>query len=140
MFSARDLPTGAGFDPSTGFNWTPTADQLGVHVVAFVVNDPYGASDEETVVITVTLKPNTAPILEALEPVVVTPGQTLSVQVVADDPDGDNAQLKYQLQEAPAGMTVSATGLIEWAIGPEPPLAVGPSSSASVFWPATRFL
>jgi len=119
VFSARELPTGAGFDPSTGFNWTPTADQLGVHVVVFVANDPHGASDEETVVITVTLKPNTAPILEALEPVVVTRGDTLSVQVVADDPDGDNAQLKYQLQDASAGMTVSATGLIEWAIGPE---------------------
>ncbi|MAE32297.1 MAG: hypothetical protein CMO43_12050, partial [Verrucomicrobiales bacterium] len=119
VFSARDLPTGAGFDPSTGFNWTPTADQLGVHEVVFVVNDPHGASDEETVIITVTLKPNTAPTLEALEPVVVTRGDTLSVQAVADDPDGDNAQLKYQLQDAPAGMTVSATGLIEWATGPE---------------------
>ncbi|MBC8244538.1 MAG: immunoglobulin domain-containing protein, partial [Verrucomicrobia bacterium] len=119
VFSARDLPDGAGFDASSGFNWTPTTEQLGVHEVVFAVKDPHGASDEETVIITVTLKPNAAPTLEALEPAVVTRGDTLSVQVVADDPDGDNAKLKYQLQDAPAGMTVSGTGLIEWPTGPE---------------------
>jgi len=119
VFLARDLPSGAEFDASSGFNWTPTTEQLGVHEVLFEVRDPHGASDEELMVITVTLKPNIAPTLEGLEPVVVARGDTLSVQVVADDPDGDNAKLAYQLQDAPAGMIVSANGLIAWATGPE---------------------
>jgi hypothetical protein len=71
------------------------------------------------VVITVTSKPNVAPTIEALEPVLVTRGDKLSVQVVADDSDGDNAKLKFQLQNAPAEMTVSAKGLIEWTTSPE---------------------
>jgi hypothetical protein len=119
VFSAKDLPTGAEFDSSSGFNWTPTTEQLGVHEVLFGVKDPHGAADEELVVITVTLKPNVPPTIETLDPVVVTRGEKLSVQVVADDPDGDNAKLKYQLQNAPAEMTVSVNGLIEWTTSPE---------------------
>jgi hypothetical protein len=67
----------------------------------------------------VTSKPNVAPTIEALEPVLVSRGEKLSVQVFADDSDGDNANLKYRLQNAPAEMTVSAMGLIEWATTPE---------------------
>jgi len=119
VFSAKDLPTGAEFDSSSGFNWTPTTEQLGVHEVLFGVKDPHGAADEELVVITVTLKPNVPPTIETLDLVVVTRGEKLSVQVVADDPDGDNAKLKYQLQNVPAEMTVSVNGLIEWTTSPE---------------------
>jgi hypothetical protein len=119
VFSAKDLPSGAEFDSSTGLTWTPTEEQLGVHEVVFSVKDPHGAADEELVIITVTLKPNVPPTIEALEPVVVTRGDKLSVQVVADDPDGDNAKLKYQLQNAPVEMTISASGLIEWATDSE---------------------
>ncbi len=75
--------------------------------------------DDEIVVFTVTSKPNVAPTIEALEPVLVSRGEKLSVQVFADDSDGDNANLKYRLQNAPAEMTVSAKGLIEWTTTPE---------------------
>jgi hypothetical protein len=67
----------------------------------------------------VTPKPNVVPTIEALEPVLVSRGDKLSVQVVADDSDGDNAKLKYQLQNAPGEMTISAKGLIEWTTSPE---------------------
>ena len=119
VFVSEDLPTGAEFDASSGFSWMPTEEQLGVHEVLFEVKDPHGSEDDELVVITVTPKPNVVPTIEALEPVLVSRGDKLSVQVVADDSDGDNAKLKYQLQNAPGEMTISAKGLIEWTTSPE---------------------
>ena len=38
------------------------------------------------------------------------------MQVIADDPDGDNAKLKYLLKDAPAGMQISGSGLIQWTV------------------------
>jgi len=119
VFLVEELPLGAEFDSLSGFNWTPTEEQLGVHEVFFGVKDSHGAGDDELVVITVTSKPNVAPTIEVLEPIVVSRGDNLSVQVVADDSDGDNAKLKYQLQNAPVGMTISTKGLIEWKTSPE---------------------
>jgi hypothetical protein len=119
VFVSEDLPTGAEFDASSGFSWMPTEEQLGVHEVLFEVKDPHGSEDDELVVIMVTPKPNVVPTIEALEPVLVSRGDKLSVQVVADDSDGDNAKLKYQLQNAPGEMTISAKGLIEWTTSPE---------------------
>ena len=39
----------------------------------------------------------------------------MTVQVLATDPNGDDAALTYALESAPDGMTISATGLITWA-------------------------
>jgi len=119
VFNAVDLPSGAEFDVSSGFSWMPTEEQLGVYKVLFQVEDQQGSVDDELVVFTVTSKPNVAPTIQSLEPVLVTRGDQLSVQVIADDPDGDNAKLKYQLQNAPAEMTISDKGLIEWTTTPE---------------------
>ncbi|MDB4712819.1 hypothetical protein OAF43_01215, partial [bacterium] len=119
VFNVVDLPSGAEYDVSSGFSWMPTEEQLGVYKVLFQVEDQQGSGDDELVVFTVTPKPNVAPTIESLEPVLVTRGDRLSVQVIADDPDGDNAKLKYQLQNAPAEMTISAKGLIEWMTTPE---------------------
>jgi hypothetical protein len=52
--------------------------------------------------------------MATIEPVTVRTGETLEVQVVANDPDGDNAKLKYLLTNAPEGMQVSGSGLIQW--------------------------
>ena len=49
-----DLPAGAVFDSISGFSWTPTQEQLGVHQALFAVTDPHGIRDEELVVVTVT--------------------------------------------------------------------------------------
>jgi hypothetical protein len=54
MFATVDLPAGAFFDSGSGFNWTPSQEQLGVHQVLFAVTDPHGIRDEELVVVTVT--------------------------------------------------------------------------------------
>jgi uncharacterized protein (TIGR03437 family) len=54
--SAMDLPIGSMFNPATGvFNWTPTAPQVGTHVVTFRVTDNAQPplSDMKTVAINV---------------------------------------------------------------------------------------
>lgn len=53
-YTASGLPPGASFDPDgKEFSWTPTYAQSGAYAVTFVVEDRYGASDFETVTITV---------------------------------------------------------------------------------------
>ena len=116
-FTTGNLPEGAAYNSDEGFLWTPGLALVGAHDVKFIATDPHGASGTLTVRINVTA--NVALTITALEPVVVSRGGKLSVQVIADDPDGDNAKLKYQLQNAPAEMTISAKGLIEWTTTPE---------------------
>ena len=116
-FTTGNLPEGAAYNSDEGFLWTPGLALVGAHDVKFIATDPHGASGTLTVRINVTA--NVALTISALEPVVVSRGGKLSVQVIADDPDGDNAKLKYQLQNAPAEMTISDKGLIEWTTTPE---------------------
>lgn len=53
-FFAADLPAGAVFDPaSRTFSWQPTRAQSGNYAVTFGVRDEGGATDTETVTITV---------------------------------------------------------------------------------------
>jgi hypothetical protein len=72
---------------------------------------------KSVVSVQVTLKANVAPTIDPIDAVVVDAGETLEVQVVADDPDGDNSKLEYQLTDAPEGMQISDSGLIQWAVG-----------------------
>jgi hypothetical protein len=54
-----------------------------------------------------------------LDPVIVNAGESMQVQVVSDDVDGDNETLRYVLDNAPAGMQVSGEGLIQWSVDNE---------------------
>jgi hypothetical protein len=54
VYSVTSLPVGAVFDPETGFRWSPSEGQVGVHEVMFFVADPLGAQSSETVTITVS--------------------------------------------------------------------------------------
>jgi hypothetical protein len=116
-FTTGNLPEGAAYNPEEGFLWTPGLALVGAHDVLFIATDPHGASG--TLTVRINVKANVALTITALEPVVVSRGEQLSVQVIADDPGGDNAKLKYQLQNAPPEMTISAKGLIEWTTTPE---------------------
>ena len=62
---------------------------------------------------------NSPPTIEPFDPVVVSAGDTVQIQVVADDTDGDISKLRYVLRNQPEGMTISASGLIEWTLGSE---------------------
>jgi hypothetical protein len=67
-------------------------------------------------VLEVSVTANALPTLAAIDPVSVKTGGSLELQVVADDPDGDNAKLKYLLRHAPEGMAISGSGLIQWVV------------------------
>jgi plastocyanin len=88
--------------------------ETAVHSVTVIVLDGENAMGKQVLEVSVTA--NVPPTLAALDPVDVKTGGSLELQVVADDPDGDNATLKYLLKDAPVGMQISGSGLIQWAV------------------------
>ncbi|MBT3913344.1 MAG: hypothetical protein HOF22_09135 [Verrucomicrobia bacterium] len=81
-------------------------------------------------VLEVSVMANALPTLAAIDPVTIETGATLEVQVIADDPDGDNAKLKYRLKNAPTGMQITTDGIIQWTV---PSDAVNANQSVMVF-------
>ncbi|WP_273149961.1 Ig-like domain-containing protein, partial [Methylophaga thiooxydans] len=59
---------------------------------------------------------NDAPTITSLAPTAATEGVVYEYAVQVTDPDDDNngTDLTFELTTAPSGMTVSATGLIQW--------------------------
>lgn len=111
-------PAGATINASTGlFQWTPTEAQgPGTFAIAIVVTDGGGLSASESFAITVT-EVNDAPVIEQITDRTVNLGTTLTLDVVASDPDVPaSGPLEYRLGAgAPAGMTIdSRTGKITW--------------------------
>jgi len=88
--------------------------ETAVHSVTVIVLDDENAMGKQTLEVSVTA--NVPPTLAALDPVTVGTGGSLEMQVIADDPDGDNAKLKYLLKDAPTGMQISGSGLIQWTV------------------------
>ena len=111
-YSATNLPSGAGFNPSTRtFSWTPTLDQSQVYSVTFSVSDS-SASDTETISITVT-GVNQAPALDAVGTQTIGEGSQLTFTVSGSDPDGD--ALTYSAENLPLGATFNpSTRLFDW--------------------------
>ena len=82
--------------------------------VTIIVLDDENAMGKQ--VLEVSVKANIPPTIEALEPVTIKTGGSIQLQVVADDPDGDNANLKYLLGDAPEGMQITGSGLVQWLV------------------------
>ena len=96
--------------------------------VTVIVVDADNAMAKQVLEVSVTA--NALPTLAAIDPVTIKTGATLEVQVIADDPDGDNAKLKYLLKDAPTGMQITTDGIIQWTV---PSAAVNASQSVMVF-------
>ncbi|MBP7936251.1 MAG: PKD domain-containing protein [Phycisphaerae bacterium] len=107
-------PEGMKINPVAGvIEWIPsqTAAAGSPHTVIITATDPLRARTVQTFQIQVAaqeMPPRivSEPIYGAVE------GTLYEYQVVAEDPDDD--QLAYALPRAPTGMTISATGLIQW--------------------------
>jgi hypothetical protein len=91
-------------------NQAETAD----YSVTVIVEDAAKATGTRNLELSV--KSNELPTMAVLEPVTVKIEEALEIQVTADDPDGDNAKLKYLLRDAPEGMQISGSGLIQWSV------------------------
>ena len=83
--------------PQGGFDHGPVALAPGLNVFTLTATD--AAGNQTTLVIRVTLVLNHAPVLAPIADQIAPVGATLSFQVAATDPDGDD--LSYCIQELP---------------------------------------
>lgn len=105
-YSATNLPYGALMDSKSGtFSWIPSFVQSGAYQVTFVVDDGYGGTDSETVMINV-VNVNRTPVLNAIGNKSVDQNMTLSFTTSAIDSDGDT--LTYSASSLPNGATFNA--------------------------------
>ena len=93
--------------------YTPDANFNGNDRVSYTLTDQFGRS--ATASVTVTVRPvNDAPVLQAITDQVISDGTTLSLQLQANDVDGD--ELRFSLEQAPAGTTLDErTGQLRWS-------------------------
>jgi hypothetical protein len=116
-FSLSAAPAGMTINSSSGLiTWTPTTEQVGTHSVTAEATD---GQDSDAVTFTVSVGgaggggTNTAPTITAIADQTVTAGQSFSLQVQANDAEGD--ALTFSLSGAPAGMAInSSSGQIAW--------------------------
>lgn len=85
------------------FSWTPGFRHARTlpYVVKFTAADAQGASADQSVMITV-LNSNRAPLFESMDQKSVKVGATLSFDVQASDPDGDQVNYEADLSRLPA--------------------------------------
>ncbi len=110
----------AMLDPTSGrFTWTPEGKHGGSQYFTFVATDSRGATDAETVSITVTELPNNPPVITGIDG--YTEGQTinemipLSLTVRASDPDNDPLTYSIIEESRPDGASIEgATGAFSW--------------------------
>ncbi|MEN9675702.1 MAG: hypothetical protein RIS76_1598, partial [Verrucomicrobiota bacterium] len=117
------VPAGAAIGAASGqFTWTPTEAQgPGVYPITVVVTDdgipPLSSSQVFNITV---LEANLPPVWGALADQLVDEGGTLSINLPtlpATDPDLPAQTLSRSLVSGPAGLTVSAAGVLAWAPG-----------------------
>jgi hypothetical protein len=120
-FSLADgSPVGASLSPEGAFSWTPTEEQgPGQFDVTVQVTDPGTPAliDSETLSITVS-EANAPPVIAAIEEQSIIAGETLTVNVMADDSDVPTQNLTYRLVgTVPENASIDAnTGVITWPV------------------------
>ncbi len=113
-YSLATNPVGMTIDPSSGLvTWTPTVAQVGTAPVDVVVTDGQGGgADQSFNLPVVAASANRPPVISSTPRDTIGLGRTYLYAVQATDPDGD--PITYSLTTAPAGMTISASGLVTW--------------------------
>lgn len=127
-FKLLSSPTGMSINADTGLiRWNPSTQQLGEHTVTVEVTDEAGAVGLQVYKIVVRssdepVDPNNpdgpklgnrAPLFTSTPVFNAKSGVVYQYTVSAIDPDGD--AISFALQNPPAGMTISASGVITWA-------------------------
>ncbi len=116
VFGATGLPSGLSIDESTGVIGGTVAQDAAdqsPYLVQVVVSD--GELGAEVSFLWVVERPvNQAPVVENPGNQTNLEGEMVAVQVVGSDPEG--AQLVWEAQGLPAGLSINAEGLIEGQI------------------------
>src|SRR5260221_555803 len=116
-FSLVSGPAGVSVDGATGgLTWTPTEAQgPSTNVIVVKVADDGTPSLSSTQSFTVVVtEVNAAPTLAAISDQTINELATLTVNTVAADEDVPVQILAYSLSGAPAGMSISSSGVITW--------------------------
>jgi cyclophilin family peptidyl-prolyl cis-trans isomerase len=118
VYGLANAPAGMTMDPNTGVvTWIPTEAQgPATYTVQVIVSDGLGGSDTKTVTISVE-EVNQAPFLGALNVLDAFPGSTFTAQIPGFDGDLPAQGLFYELDAAPAGVSINpTTGLLTWTL------------------------
>ncbi|MEL7499509.1 MAG: putative Ig domain-containing protein [Planctomycetota bacterium] len=113
-FSTPRAPLGSTIDPITGvFEWTPNAYAGGLRFgVDVLVTDETGLTDNQTFRINVI---DAAPQLQQPSDTTIDEGETLSIQLIATDPNSTQSQLRFSTSRSPVGSTLDpVTGVFTW--------------------------
>jgi RHS repeat-associated protein len=119
-YSLIQAPAGMTIDSSSGLlSWIGPQVGPGLpagYSLTIQVDNGRGGTDTQTyTVLVITPGFDRPPVITSHPPTKLAFGQNaFYYQVLASDPDGD--PLTYSLSVAPAGMTISATGLIHWLL------------------------
>ncbi|WP_337175299.1 putative Ig domain-containing protein [Paludisphaera sp.] len=112
-FDLPAAPAGMTVHPTLGVVvWTPTADQVGEHPVVLRVRDDRGGVAIRSFTVTVSAA-NTAPVVGSTPPGPATAGLPYRYAIAAQDAEGEATTFAFDGQP-PAGMTLSADGVLEW--------------------------
>ena len=126
MYSlGADVPPGMTIHPRSGeLYWNPDEEiEAKVYDVPILAKSTILSEQRVELVLPVKLRePNLPPTITELETQNVFSGRLLTIDVEADDPDGDNDQMAYSLTgEVPTGAEIdAATGQLKWL----PPLTL----------------
>ena len=107
------LPVGAMFNPLAGIlTWRPTFDQAGSYAFRITASDGHLSRSEDITV--EVLDVNRAPIFSGSPRLLAREGDDLNFVVPANDPDGEQVQLRL-IGDYPAGLVLDPfSGYIQW--------------------------
>jgi hypothetical protein len=108
-YSLVTFPAGMTINPGSGvITWIPGIGQAGPNAVIVQATDNTTLSTTQSFTVTVAAPP----VITSTAGLAATVGVAYGYQVIATDVNG--GPFTYSLDAAPAGMTISATGLIAW--------------------------
>lgn len=118
LWSLQNAPAGMSISSTGTISWTPTEGVLTSGSVTVRVQDGgENGALPATQNFTVTVTPVNDPVtITSAAPLTATEDVQYSYQILVSDPDDSNngSDISFALTSAPAGMSVSSTGLVTW--------------------------